>query len=138
MHIFLRCALVCASILIAYSKVYCQETKTRKDPRPDSVRSLKAVVVTGQKNNFIEYHTDRVVVNVNGLIGMSGGNAIDILNSSPGVFVDETGGISLKGRGGVIIYVDDKPLQLSGPDAINYLRSLPSAMIDKIELMSNP
>jgi iron complex outermembrane receptor protein len=138
MQIFPRRALLCVSILIAWSKGYGQQPKVTKDPKPDSVRSLKEVVVTGQKNNFIEYHVDKVVVNVNGLIGMSGGNAIDILNSSPGVFVDENGGISLKGRGGVIVYVDDRPLQLSGADAINYLRSLPSAMIDKIELMSNP
>ena len=100
--------------------------------------ALKEVVVTSEKNKLIEIQLDKVVVNANALISASGGNAVDILNSSPGVMVDENGGVSLKGREGVIIYVDDRPVQLSGTDLLNYLRSLPSSLIDKVELMSNP
>jgi iron complex outermembrane recepter protein len=110
----------------------------RKNTVPDSVKALKEVVVTAQKSNYIEYHLDKVVMNVSALIGMTGGNAADILNSAPGVFVDESGAINLKGRGGVLVYIDDKPTHLSGTDLVNYLKSLPVAMIDKIELMSNP
>lgn len=133
-----RCAVVCGILFIVCSNAYSQERKLRKDAVSDSVKALKAVVVTAQKSNYIEYHLDKVVVNVSGLINMTGGNAVDILNTAPGVFVDESGGINLKGRGGVIVYVDDRPTQLSGTDLINYLKSLPSATIDKIELMSNP
>jgi iron complex outermembrane recepter protein len=133
-----RCALFCGILFIVCTNAYGQERKLRKDALSDSAKALKEVVVTAQKSNYIEYQLDKVVVNVSGLIGMTGGNAIDILNSAPGVFVDESGGINLKGRGGVIVYIDDKPTQLSGTDLINYLRSLPAATIDKIELMSNP
>jgi iron complex outermembrane recepter protein len=133
-----RCVLVCGILFIVCGNVYSQERKLRKDAVSDSVKVLKEVAVTAQKSNYIEYHLDKVVVNVSGLIGLTGGNAVDILNSSPGVFVDESGSINLKGRGGVLVYVDDKPTQLSGTDLINYLKSLPTAMIDKIELMSNP
>lgn len=133
-----RCALVCGILFIVCVNVYSQERKVRKDAVSDSVKVLKEVAVTAQKSNYIEYHLDKVVVNVSGLIGLTGGNAVDILNSAPGVFVDESGAINLKGRGGVLVYVDDKPTQLSGTDLINYLKSLPTAMIDKIELMSNP
>lgn len=101
-------------------------------------KELKEVVVTSEKNKFVEIQIDKVVVNANALISASGGDAVDILNSSPGVMVDENGGISLKGREGVTIYVDDRPVQVSGTDLLNYLKSLPSSMIDKIELMSNP
>lgn len=110
----------------------------RKDALSDSAKALKEVVVTAQKSNYLEYHLDKVVMNISGLIGMTGGNVVDILNSAPGVFVDESGGVSLKGRGGVVVYIDDKPTQLSGTDLINYLKSLSAATIDKIELMSNP
>lgn len=130
--------MVCGILFVVCSNAYSQERKTRKDAVSDSVKVLKAVAVTAQKSNYIEYHLDKVVVNVSGLIGMAGSNAVDILNSAPGVFVDESGSINLKGRGGVVVYIDDKPTQLSGTDLVNYLKSLPTAMIDKIELMSNP
>lgn len=130
--------MLCGILFIVCTNVYSQERKLRKDAVSDSVKALKAVVVTAQKSNYIEYHLDKMVVNVSGHINMTGGNAVDILNSAPGVFVDESGAINLKGRGGVVVYVDDKPTQLSGTDLINYLKSLPAATIDKIELMSNP
>jgi iron complex outermembrane recepter protein len=133
-----RCAFVCGILFIVCTNAYSQERQLRKNAVSDSVKVLKEVAVTAQKSNYIEYHLDKVVVNVSGLIGMTGANAVDILNSAPGVFVDESGGINLKGRGGVVVYIDDKPTQLSGTDLVNYLKSLPAAMIDKIELMSNP
>lgn len=138
MQLFFRCALVCGILFVVCNNTYSQERKTRKDAVSDSVKVLKEVAVTAQKSNYLEYHLDKVVMNVSGLIGMAGGNAVDILNSAPGVFVDESGSINLKGRGGVVVYIDDKPTQLSGTDLLNYLKSLPVAMIDKIELMSNP
>lgn len=138
MQISFRCALVCGILFVVCNNTYSQERKTRKDAVSDSVKVLKAVAVTAQKSNYLEYHLDKVVMNVSGLIGMAGGNAVDLLNSAPGVFVDESGSINLKGRGGVLVYIDDKPTQLSGTDLVNYLKSLPVAMIDKIELMSNP
>src|SRR6478735_2132502 len=138
MQISFRCAFICGILFVVCSNAYSQERKTRKDTVSDSAKALKAVVVTAQKSNYIEYHLDKVVMNVSGLIGMAGSNAVDILNSAPGVFVDESGSINLKGRGGVLVYIDDKPTQLAGTDLVNYLKSLPMAMIDKIELMNNP
>ncbi|MER7715324.1 hypothetical protein ABTX83_33080, partial [Streptomyces werraensis] len=64
--------------------------------------------------------------------------ALDVLSKSPGVNVDQNGIISLKGKNGVTIFVDDKPTYLSGSDLENYLRSLPSSSLDQIELMTNP
>ncbi|MFL5748429.1 MAG: outer membrane beta-barrel protein [Niastella sp.] len=103
-----------------------------------NTKQLKTVVVTGQKTRFIEHRLDRIVVNANALASTAGGNAIDVLNLAPGVLVDENGSVSLRGREGVIVYIDDKPTRLSGTDLLNYLRSLPVSMIDQIELMPNP
>jgi iron complex outermembrane recepter protein len=44
----------------------------------------------------------------------------------------------LKGKSGVMIFIDDKPTQLAASDLANYLRSLPSANIETIEIMTNP
>jgi ferric enterobactin receptor len=100
-------------------------------------RQLKEVSVTGRKA-FVEQKLDRVVVNVDALIGNAGTTAMDVLEKSPGVQVDQNGAISLKGKQGVTIFIDDKPSYLSGADLENYLKSLPSSSLEQIEIMSNP
>jgi len=99
--------------------------------------NLKEVNISGQKA-FVERKIDRTVVNVDALISNAGTTAMDVLSKSPGVNVDQNGVISLKGKSGVAIFIDDKPTYLSGADLDNYLRSLPSSSLDQIELMTNP
>lgn len=99
--------------------------------------NLKEVNISGQKA-FVERKIDRTVVNVDALISNAGTTALDVLSKSPGVNVDQNGVISLKGKSGVAIFIDDKPTYLSGADLDNYLRSLPSSSLDQIELMTNP
>lgn len=86
----------------------------------------------------IERKVDRTVVNVDALTGSAGNTALDVLEKSPGIRVDQNGVISLKGKDGVIVYIDDRPSYLSGTDLQNYLRSLPASALDQIEIMSNP
>ncbi|MEH3113938.1 outer membrane beta-barrel protein [Pedobacter terrae] len=99
--------------------------------------NLREVTISGQKA-FVERKIDRTVVNVDALISNAGTTALDVLSKSPGINVDQNGVISLKGKNGVTIFIDDKPTYLSGSDLENYLRSLPSSSLDQIELMTNP
>ena len=100
-------------------------------------KTLKEVNVVAKKP-FVEKKIDRTVVNVDALISNAGTSALDVLEKSPGVSVDQNGSISLKGKPGVVIFIDDKPSFLSGEELESYLRSLPSSMVDQIELMTNP
>ena len=102
-----------------------------------SVKQLNQVSVVS-KRPFIEQKIDRTVVTVDALISNAGSSAIEVLEKSPGVIVDQNGAISLKGKNNVKVFVDDKPTYLSGTDLENYLRSLSSSTIDQIELMTNP
>ncbi|QIL40339.1 carboxypeptidase-like regulatory domain-containing protein [Pedobacter sp. HDW13] len=77
------------------------------------INNLKEVTVAGQKA-FVERKIDRMVVNVDALISNAGTTALDVLSKSPGVSVDQNGAISLKGKNGVAIFIDDKPTYLSG------------------------
>lgn len=52
--------------------------------------------------------------------------------------IDGNDNISMRGKAGVIIMVDGKPSPMSGADLVNYLRSLPSNAIERIELITNP
>lgn len=102
-----------------------------------SGQELKEVAIVAQKK-FVEQKIDRVVVNPDALISNAGSTALEVLEKSPGVRVDNNGVISLKGKNGVMIFIDDKPTYLSGSELETYLRSLPSGTIDKIEIMTNP
>ena len=100
-------------------------------------QNLQGVTVTAQRPP-VERKIDRTVVNADQLLSAAGSTAMDVLERSPGVSVDNNGVISLKGKNSVTIFVDDKPTYLSGSDLENYLRSLPASSVDQIELMTNP
>jgi len=98
---------------------------------------IGGVTVTGRKP-FIQKLNDRIVVNVENSIVSAGSSALDVLERSPGVNVDANDLISLRGRAGVIIMIDGKPTAMSGSDLANYLRGLPSAAIERIDIITNP
>jgi hypothetical protein len=100
-------------------------------------KALQEVVITSKKP-FLEHKIDRTVVNVDALISNAGTTALEVLEKSPGVSIDQGGAISFHGKSGVAVYIDDKPTYLSGSDLENYLRSMPSSMLSQIELMTNP
>jgi hypothetical protein len=98
---------------------------------------LGAITVTSKKP-FIQKLADRIVVNVENSIVSAGSSAMDVLERSPGVNVDQNDNISLRGRSGVIVMIDGKPTAMSGTDLGNYLKGLPSASIERIDIITNP
>ncbi len=100
-------------------------------------KALEGVTVTASKP-FIEQKTDRTVVNVEASPSNAGATALEVLEKSPGVSVDNDGNISLKGKQGVIIMMDGKPTYLSAADLANVLRNLPASALDQVEIMTNP
>ena len=103
---------------------------------PDT-KQLANVTLTSRKP-FIQKLNDRIVVNVENSIVSAGSSAMDVLERSPGVNVDQNDNISLRGRSGVIIMIDGKPTAMAGSDLANYLKGLPSAAIERIDIITNP
>jgi iron complex outermembrane receptor protein len=87
---------------------------------------------------FVQRRIDRTIISPDALISNAGTTALEVLEKSPGVLVDANGNISLHGKGGVIVFIDDKPTYMSSADLSNYLRGLPSSSIATIEIMTNP
>jgi outer membrane receptor protein involved in Fe transport len=102
-----------------------------------SATQLKTIEVSGKKP-FIQRLGDRIVVNVDNSVVNAGSSAFDVLERSPGILIDANDNLSMRGRSGVIIMIDGKPTPMSGPDLVNYLRSLPSNAIERIDLITNP
>ena len=102
-----------------------------------ATKSIEAVTIVAKKP-FVTQKIDRVVINPDALISNAGTTALDVLGKSPSVNVDFNDNISLRGKSGVQIFIDDKPTYLAGSDLADYLRSIPSSNIESIEVIPNP
>ncbi|MDV6329941.1 TonB-dependent receptor [Asticcacaulis sp. 201] len=99
-------------------------------PPPDST----TVTVTGKK----KAPNDREVYDVTKNVDAQTGTAADALNKIPGVNVDPAGKVTYHGRN-VVVYLNGRPsLMLSGDNRALALKSMPSAYITTIEVISNP
>lgn len=102
-----------------------------------STSNLQEVTIQAQKP-FIEVKADKIVVNVENSIVSAGSSVMEVLQRSPGVNVDNNDNISLKGKQGVVIWIDGKPTPMQGADLATVLRSMPASSVDKIEIIANP
>jgi hypothetical protein len=113
-----------------------QLADTSKKDSLSNAKQLKEVSINTRKK-MIERKIDRTVVNVAGFVTAAGTDALDLLGRLPGLRVTDDGQVNLMGKGATV-YVDGKLTYLSGPDLAAYLKSLPTDLLDKVELMPNP
>ena len=101
-------------------------------------KNLTEVNVVAKKP-FIEQQVDRTVMNVENSIVSSGNTALEVLEKAPGVTIDrQNDQIQLKGKSGVIVYIDGKQTYLSQQEVSNLLKNTPSDNIATIEIITNP
>ncbi|RYU89957.1 TonB-dependent receptor [Mucilaginibacter terrigena] len=86
----------------------------------------------------IRHQQGKVILEVAASVTNTGLTVLEVLEKSPGVMVDKNGGISLNGKGGVLVMIDNKPTYLSGADLNNLLTSMSSTQVAQIELIANP
>ncbi|MES2108891.1 MAG: TonB-dependent receptor [Bacteroidota bacterium] len=99
--------------------------------------NLNSVTVTSTKP-LIERKVDRTVMNVENSVVAAGNNALEILERAPGVSVDKDDNISLKGKQGVTVMINDKLTYLTSAQLATLLRSTDGTTIQSIEIITNP
>jgi len=100
-------------------------------------KSLQTVNITTTKP-LIEHKVDRMVMNVENSILAAGNSAMEILERAPGVTIDKDDNISLKGKQGVTVMINDKLTYLSATQLATLLRSTDGTTIESIEIITNP
>ncbi|WP_428327736.1 TonB-dependent receptor domain-containing protein [Mucilaginibacter sp.] len=99
--------------------------------------ALNTVTITATKP-LIERKIDRTVMNVENSVLAAGNSALEILERAPGVSIDKDDNISLKGKQGVTVMINDKLTYLTSSQLATLLRSTDGTTIQSIEIISNP
>ncbi len=102
------------------------------------INDLDEVVVKAQKPLYVQ-KIDRLEVNVESSATMAGDNALEILEKSPGVFVDrQNSAISLKGKNGVTVMINGKLTHMPMSALFGLLEGMSASNIEKLELITTP
>jgi len=100
-------------------------------------KDLGNVDVIGKKQ-YVQRSQGKTIINVDASITNAGATVLEVLEKSPGVMVDKNGGISLQGKAGVLVMIDDKQTYLSGTELNNLLSNMSASQVNQIELIANP
>lgn len=100
-------------------------------PLEFSSKQLSTFNVVDNKEN-VEFNLDKKVVNVDQNAAISGGTAVDVMQTIPSVSVDIDGNVSMRGSTNVTILIDGRP------SAFTSLDQIPASMIQRVEIITNP
>lgn len=92
---------------------------------------IEEVVVTGQ---LIRREADRFVMDVANAPSTIGKDGVELLKSAPGIWIDGEK-ISINGKTGSKVYINDRELKMEPEQLLNYLTSLRAEDIQKIEVV---
>ncbi|WP_090390443.1 TonB-dependent receptor domain-containing protein [Niabella drilacis] len=95
-------------------------------------------VTVAASRPLVERKADRYIVNVEGTPLADGNNALEVLQKAPGIWVDPNGGIRIQGNGPVTVMINDVVQRMAASDLAEYLRTIRSENIKKIEVIANP
>lgn len=104
---------------------------------PDSTMQDEDVVVSADRSD-VEIRADRTVYNVENQPLSAGGNVIDVLKNVPQIEVDINDQVSLRGSQNVAVLVNNRPVPLNGEALSNFLKGLPSDLVQSVEVIPNP
>lgn len=103
----------------------------------DSVRTLKEVKITGQPP-MVTRKADRYIVHIENSALANGYNGLDVLQKSPGLWVSPDGNIRITGNQSVTVMINDIVQRMTGLELSEYLKTLRSEDISRIEVIANP
>ncbi|HET7119509.1 MAG TPA: TonB-dependent receptor [Hanamia sp.] len=98
---------------------------------------LKSVQVKAIKP-FIQHKPGQTIVNVENSPVSAGNSVMEVLQKSPGIFVDQDGNISMNGKSGVNVMFNGQPTHVSASQLATMLKAMPASSVSQIELMTQP
>ncbi len=112
---------------IQLGKIQLYELKTE---------TLEELVVVANLD-ILKAGIDKKVYNVESDVAARGAGADEVLSNIPSVTLDEEGRVTMRGDGAVTILINGQPSSMTGTGG-NFLSSIPSSQIERIEVVTNP
>jgi len=103
----------------------------------ETSQQLGSVEVVATKK-FIDQTVDKMVINPEASITTASENVYEILKKLPGVTVDNSDNISMKGKQNVKVLIDEKPTYVSATQLAAMLKGMQGKNVDRIEIIENP
>ena len=94
--------------------------------------SLSEISVTAEKN-LVEKTIEKTTVNVSKNLTLTGGTALDVMQTLPSIDIDIDGNINYRGSDKVLILINGERSEL-----VKSLEQIPAEQIEKVELINNP
>jgi hypothetical protein len=102
-----------------------------------AINQLGEVIVIASRS-FMETRVDRMVLNLGNITNI-GGNALEVLERSPGILINRfTKTISMFGKDGVVVMINGKISRMSSDAVVQMLEGMNVANIERIELIHTP
>jgi outer membrane receptor protein involved in Fe transport len=125
------------TFIIAASFLYLSSFAQKHDSL--QLKTIGSVTINGKKKLLLERKADRLIFNVEASVASQGMDGSETLANVPMLKVDDNlGNISITGKSSVNVMVNGKMLNLSGANLINYLKTIRSENIAKIEVITTP
>ncbi|MBQ7280183.1 MAG: Plug domain-containing protein [Bacteroidales bacterium] len=121
---------------VTYAQV-TDTTKTDSIQLSPSAKTMKRVTISANKPLYA-VDGEKQLYNTAEDPSVQTGTASDALQNAPGVEVDAEGNITLGGSQGVEVWINDRPSNLSGESLRQYIKTLPTNAIERIEVITNP
>ena len=103
--------------------------------KPEAL-SLNEVTVSAPKP-LIRQEEDKTIIDPEPVANTST-NTMEVIESTPGLYVDQDGGIYISGMTPAAIYINGREQKMSSQDIATILKSLPPNSVEKIEVLRNP
>jgi len=102
----------------------------------ESALDLGEVTIVA-KRPLISQEDDKMIIDPEPLAASSM-STLEVLEKTPGLFVDQDGNIFLNSASPAIVYINGREQKMSAQDIASILRSLPPGNIQKIEVLRTP
>ncbi|WP_158829287.1 outer membrane beta-barrel family protein [Mucilaginibacter lacusdianchii] len=100
------------------------------------LKKLHEVTIV-QKTPILQRKVDRLIFNLNSTIMATGSSLFEALRVAPFLTVSDNS-VSMVGKGSMGVMINEKLINLSGTDLTNYLKTLRSENVEKIEIITTP
>ncbi|MBD1210570.1 MAG: TonB-dependent receptor [Ignavibacteria bacterium] len=100
-------------------------------------KKIGEITVTAEQD-AVSPKMDKKVFSVENNISQTGGSVLQAMKNLPGITVDQSGKVLLRGSDKVAVLIDGKQTALTGFGNQAGLDNIPASAIEKIEIIANP